>query len=324
MAAREWDLWCSVEGALPDEELHLLVDEADAMRSDLQAVPRVRGLPANWAICGPASLEQLPTTLAAEVTASHRQLVPRLRGGLKLQRRVYLRGGEPQLELAGFEADITIDGTVLATDGDELSLSQLGLAPGEHKIAIGGFDLHFHTIESLQPVEPRPSLGRDRVGAAVPLQPSGDLVTGALLFSGERASTHTGLIPYAHRFVKLGIPGEIGVVDGPLMAGWARAIDLPHVAIEVHAQSTHPDGDRLITEPRWVAWSTHAGKWVIAEFDWAPTERDYGAPFNPPAWKRMCEQIGARPEVWTTGRRPEDTHVVLEHWRDYCHSNIDE
>jgi hypothetical protein len=273
---------------------------------------------------GRSALEQLPTRLAEGAAASNRQLVPRLRGGLKLQSRIYLQGGEPRLELTGSQDDITIDGKVHVTDGESVALAQLDLAVGDHRIEIGGFDLPFHTVRSLQPAQARPSLGRDSVGVVVALDQSRNLVTGARMFPRSRPPAHRGLIPHVDRYVKLGVPGEIGTVDGPLVAGWATAIGLPHVAVEIHARSTHPDGARLIKAPRWVAWSTREDAWVIAEVRWASADRDEDAPFNPRAWTRMCEDIGDQPVVWSPRGQPEDTEAVLDRWRSYCSSAVGE
>lgn len=250
--------------------------------------------------------------------------MPRLRGGLQLQARVYLHGGAPSLELAGFEGDIRIDGKIYQILGTSVFLSELGLDVGEHRIEVGGFGLQFETIQSLQPVAPRPTLGRDRSGVVVPVDESTELVTGLRMFPDIQPPAHRNLIPYVDRFVKLGAPGEIGIVDRPLLAPWARAAGLRQIGVEVHAKSTHPDGDRLVKVPRWIAWRTSPDRWVIAESSRGPLERDDDAPFIPQAWRSMCDQIGASPDVWGTGRSPENTAAVLERWNVYRDSSVDE
>lgn len=324
MAAREWALWCSVEGALPGEELHLLLAADEARRFGLRPISGVRDLPPEWAICGPVTLDQLPPRLAQDAAATNRQLVPRLRGGLQLQGRVYLHGGEPSLELAEFDGVIHIDGKVYGTPGTSIPLRELDLDVGQHRIEVGGFDLQFHTMQSQHPVYLQPTLGRDRFGVVVPMDESNELVAGVRAFPDVLPPAHRNLIPYVDRFVKLGVPGEIGIVDRPLLAPWARAAGLPHVGVEVHAKSTHPDGDRLVKFPWWIAWPTTAGAWVIAELPQRASERDDEALFIPQAWSSMCDQIGASPAVWGTSRTPDTTAVVLERWNVYRHSSVDE
>jgi hypothetical protein len=322
MAAREWALWCTVEGALPDEELHMLLEAADARRFGLRAITGVQELPTGWAMCGPMKLHELPAPLAESAAASARQLVPRLRGGLRLQNQIYLQGGEPRLELAGFDGEVTVDGAPHLAEGDGVSLSALDLEAGEHRIAIGGFDLPFHTVQSLQPVDIRPILGRDDAGVVVQIG-EGTLITGARQFPDTRPVFHRGLVPHVPVFVKLGVPGEIGVVEGPLMAGWAQSAGLRHHAVEVHAKSAHPYGDRLVKRPQWIGWRSSNGTWVVAEIPWGSVDRDEDAPFNPRAWRDMCQQIGSDPEVHTTGAPPDTEADVLERWRTYCVSEVD-
>jgi hypothetical protein len=211
-----------------------------------------------------------------------------------------------------------IDGKTQTPQGAAVSLSELGLDPGEHNIQVGGFDLRFHAIQSLKAVDPRPSLGRDRAGVVVALDQSPDLLVGARVSPIDHPAAHSGLIPLVRRFVKFGVPGEMAVIEGPLRARWAEAIGLPHVAVEVHAKSTHPFGKRLIKLPRWVAWTTPENRWVIAEPVGGASERDETAPMDPQAWRRACEQIGAHPEVWQMG-----TARVLERWRTYRSSEVD-
>jgi hypothetical protein len=116
-------------------------------------------------------------------------------------------------------------------------------------------------------------------------------------------------------FIKLGEPGEIGIVDGAGLADWAARLHLPHVAIEVYAQSAHPDRDRLIKLPRWIAWRDPAAEWTIGEFPGAGA-LDPDAPFDASIWKRQCDEIGSDPLVWAEqdSRRDE----VLQNWREYC------
>lgn len=317
MAARDWALWCTVEGAFPGEEIHLLIASAEAQRLALPQINGVRGLPDGWSVAGPLTVDHLPSEIAATTTAASRQLVPRLSGGLTLQPRVYLVGGEPQLELAGYAGEVTINGRLIDGDGDQLLLASLNLEEGDHTVTAGGFSLPFRTVRSRQFVEIVPSLGRNRFGEVSPITETDDCVTGARRFPSSPPPWHRGLIPKVDRFYKLGLPGEIGVVEDPLMAPWAQHLGLSHTAVEVDALTTHPHRDRLVRRPQWVAWMQPGVGWTVIESSWNPAERDEDAPYNPVAWRRACRDIGPEPHSWTSNDAAE-TAAVHARWQAYC------
>jgi hypothetical protein len=315
LAAREWSFWCGVDGALPDEEIYVLLETEAVGRLGLPIVDRIKGVPDNWALHGPTTLSKLPRQLSAGAAASNRQLLPRLRGGLRLQGRLYLCGGEPVLESAGFTGTVSIDGTPIAVQDPEFSLAQLQLGEGLHTIEVGGFELTFETTRSRRLYEVQPTLGRASTAAVVSVDSSHSVLTGARMYPEAQVPHHPGLIPRVDSFVKLGEPGEIGIVEGPLMARWAARLGLPHTAIEVYARSSYAYGDRLVKLPRWIAWRGDDGRWTIGEFPGAGT-RDEAAPSDAASWRQHCEVIGTDPQVW--GEQVANCEAILARWRDYC------
>lgn len=314
MAARQWDLWCTVDTAAPDEEVVLLLRTDLAARHQLDPVRSVKGLPPGWAICGPLPASQLPKSLSDGVAVSGRQLLPHLVGGLKLQRRLYLKGGEPVLELAEFQGTIAIDGESINADGTTIALRELDLPAGSHQIRVGGFDLDFSTVHSISSVEVKPELGRNPLGQVVNIDGAEGLVTGVCLHQNLGRPYHRGLIPHPGPFFKLGATGQIAEIANPTMAVWARNAGLVRLATEVYAKSTHPSGQRLINLPRWIAWLDEKDGWVISEMGSTPHVREVDAPFDLVAWQSLCDRIGHSPQVW-----PEsDLHVVTSRWREYC------
>ncbi len=311
MAARQWDLWCTVDTAQPDEDIVLLIKTDQACRHQLQAVKNVQGLPPEWVICGPLPARQLPQSLSDGVAVSGRQLLPQLVGGLKLQSRLYLKGGEPVLELADYQGPISIDGREVETDGTTIALRKLDLPPGGHQIRVGGFDLDFATDHSVSALEPKPELGRNAIGQVVPIDSDERLFTGVLEHQTAVRSNHRGLIPHTGPFFKLGDPGELAEIGRPTMAAWAQDAGLVRLVTEVYARSTHPFGKRVISQPRWIVWQ-EKDCWVIHELR-AP-EADPNAPVDPLAWRDLCDRIGNSPRVWPDS----DADVVTRRWREYC------
>lgn len=311
MAARQWDLWCTVDTALPDEDIVLLIKRDQAGRHQMEPVHNVQGLPPEWVICGPLPASQLPKSLSDGVALSGRQLLPQLVGGLKLQSRLYLKGGEPVLELAGYQGPTFIDGKEMEADGTTIALRDLHLPAGNHHIRVGGFDLDFATDHSVSALEPKPELGRNPIGQVVPIDSEERLFTGVLEHQADVRPNHRGLIPHTGPFFKLGAPGELAEIGRPTMAGWAQDAGLVRLATEVYAISTHPFGQRVIKQPRWIVWQEE-DRWVINELR-VPSE-DPNAPVDPVAWRDLCDRIGNSPRVW-----PEsDLHVVTSRWREYC------
>jgi hypothetical protein len=320
MAARQWALWCSVDDVTADEEVVALLPADEAKRLDDTEIRGIRDLPNGWAVCGPLPGSSLPPQLRGALGSSNRQLVPQLRGGLQLERGIYLHGGEPVLGLAG-AALATVDGQHHDVAADSLPLSTLGLPAGQHQVDIGGFQFQFQTIRSGSAVDVRPTLGRGESGDVVGVAPELELVTGARLYPTEPSDVHSGLIPFVDRFYKFGTPGEIGVVDPPQYAPWASAAGLPHLAVELHARTTHPYGDRLVREPRWLAWRTPEGFWTITEWSTTASGRDQKAPFIPKVWQQLCQEIGPEPRVCWFGT-DGSTSEVLARWCDYRESRI--
>lgn len=314
LAARQWDLWCGVESALPDEDVYVLMEDAFARRFDLPRVGRCSALPPGWALCGPVALEEFSKELADGRTDRGRRLIPKLRGGLRIQRGLYLRGGEPTLELAGLKEDLSLDGQVLHANGPTVVLSDLDLPAGRHVVRTGGFELTFDTIESLEPVDVVPSLGRDDAGSVVPTDSATAVVTGARTFPDHQRSAHRGLIPFSRGFVKFGDPGQFVLILEPTMARWARDSGLCQYALEIYARSNHPEGQRGINLPCWVAWQGTDGSWML--FEPAAEGRGDPAHGSPDEWTALCARIGPRPIVWGVGQR--DQEGVLERWQRYC------
>lgn len=325
LAARDFALWCEVEGALPGEKLHILIRTPEARRLALEVVPSVSGLPDGWAICGPLTIDDLPAGVQAVEAASGRRLAPRLMGGLRLQPRVYLAGGEPTLELPDHAGAVAIDGVVHTPIDGSVHLSGLGLSAGRHTAEVDGFELPFESISSLARPEPRPTLGRDHTGAVVPLNErskDSDLVTGARRYPQEEEQRDPYLFPRPEELVKLGAPGQVAVFNALTLASWARTFGLPHLAIELYQRTTYPHGDRAIIYPWWIAWRDMAGAWTIAELA-HDRDGENDALADPEAWYRQCHAIGAAPQVWSDRRDTTDATAVLARWRDYVRTEVE-
>lgn len=320
MAARQWDLWCCVDDLGPSEEVVTLLPAGEARRLDLPAVSGVFNLPDGWLVCGPFAANSVPAALRGALGTSGAQLVPQLRGGLQLERGVYIHGGEPELGLAGASSAV-VDSMRCEGVEDVVDLAALALEPGHHRIDVDGFQFNFESIRSTATVDVQPTLGRAASGEVVSVGDGAELVTGARLYPTERRPSHSGLIPWVGRFVKLGAPGEVGIVEPPQYAPWAARSGLPHVAVELQALSTHPDNDRLIRVPRWVAWQSYKG-WTVAEFRSDETARDDTATFIPKVWTQTCMEIGPNPQIRSFGTGAAPAAEVLARWRAYCESEV--
>ncbi len=100
LASRLWNEWCGVRDVQPGESIYLLVRDAEVvdalklLRSTNNH--RIADIPAGWQLLGPAALsaDAEPSALGIRTTSDS---LPHLVGGLRLDRHLYLRGGEPVL-----------------------------------------------------------------------------------------------------------------------------------------------------------------------------------------------------------------------------------
>jgi hypothetical protein len=185
---------------------------------------------------------------------------------------------------------------------------------------VEGFELRFESISSFARLDPRPTLGRNSSGIVIPFDErsdDSDLVTGARKYPtmGEPRDPH--MFPRHGQIVKLGAPGQVAVVGNLALARWARTSRLPHLAIELYARSTYPNGDRAINYPWWIAWEDESGTWTLAELADNRGEANVGAPTDPKAWSRLCQRIGVAPKIWRWDRDLEEETVVLARWQRY-------
>lgn len=306
LAARDFSEWVSVVDPRPDEALYVLSSE-DALEEQYRDWPRAafcEHLPEGWVLLGPSILK------GAQRSATGID-VPRLVGGLRLDNRQYLQGGEPRLELQRGETVVEVDGQPCAVAG-AVELSTLGLAPGEHTLTVGPFRLSFWSIAAnLLPAidEPLCRLSNDEVA----LPGNEDAVCGAAKFPRAHEIPRVHLCPPDDEVVVLGEPGQ-ATRTRTGMASWATDAGLGRFAFDPTERSSYPDLDRPMAYPWWIAGDADPSPWVMRVFTGLEGNtgvRDFQR------WSEVVNTIGRSPRVVAAGPPADDASEVTAEWRAY-------
>jgi len=276
----------------------------------------VDGLPEGWSLYGPKRFtDDLGSRCGTTSTQRQSPLLPSFRGGLRLdQRRNYLHGGEPVMELPGVVGQVQVDGRPQEVVEGELDLSQLGLGSGEHTIVAGPFRHQMHSVVIKQPPSNEITLGRDPAGRVVRAGGAHRSIVAGACFPPEFENKRTDvrLSPLTERLLLFGVPGEVAEVV-PQREEWANRAGLSWHAVEALDLSTYPGMDRIIGKPEWIAWESDDG-WVLSRWGWG-IERE---PFREPEeWTKAVQQIGISPRIHRFADQTASTSELVEAWSVY-------
>ncbi len=172
-------------------------------------------------------------------------------GGLRVKRRQYLIGGEPDLWVSvapGDEPEVTVDGERVELSGPatEIRLSESGLKPGDHSVRIGGLTRKFTTFPGFELVSAagtgslshllRKGRGYVPLHAGPEEVSSEDPARETVRVSGVSVTAHPDdlpqplvppvLLPAGFRsYVVIGrSPAEVLETEGPAEPEWLRQI----------------------------------------------------------------------------------------------------
>ncbi len=306
LVARDFSEWVSVLDPGHDEAVYVLrpIDALEEQYRDWPRAPICEDLPEGWVLLGPNSLEGAQRRATGVA-------VPRLVGGLRLDSRQYLQGGEPRLELPRGDTVIEVDGQPCEVTGS-FELSTLGLAPGEHSMTTGPFRLTFWSIAAnLLPAisDPLCRLSNDEVA----LPGNEDAVCGVAKFPRAHEVPRLHLCPPDDEVAVLGEPGQVARTR-TAMAAWATDAGLGRYAFDPTERSSYPDLDRPMPYPWWIAGDANSSPWVMRVFaglEGNEEVRDFQC------WSEVVDAIGPSPRVVAAGPPSDDASEVTVEWQSY-------
>jgi hypothetical protein len=322
LAARAWAEWCGVTDADPGESLYLLVEDAHvatvAALLEQPSETSMDGVPDGWKLLGPSRLVQ-GADLSRFGVRSFAPSVPRFVGGLPIDHRQYLHGGEPDLAVPDGLGPIAVDGVTTELHPETIRLSTLGLSPGPHTVGAGPYRLPFFSIspESL-PLQPSP-VGRTSDGKLLGFVGDETLSSGGSLLPREHRFGPAVVCTPCAEFCVFGQPGEYAIIK-PTRSMWAEQHGLEWHLFDPLERTTFPGGDRMVRYPWWVA--THIeGSWAVVMM---PTHGyiNEDAWIEPEEWREAVSHIGRSPSVVDPANPGSERPDHLEAWHSYIDNDV--
>ena len=222
LAARTWDEWCGVPDIQFGEQIYVLAEDAavGSVLAMIEGSPAaMAGVPAGWQLFGPATLRAGidPSKIGLRNSTDS---VPRLVGGLPIDHRQYLHGGEPRVTIPSGLHPVLVDGSPADLDSSEsVDLALAQLSPGAHAIVAGPYRLTFHTLTFERPPIQLHFIGRTKRGNLLAETNDEILMCGGSLLPRRHRMGPTVLSPLSKVLHLLGPPGECAAIE-PTRAQW--------------------------------------------------------------------------------------------------------
>jgi hypothetical protein len=298
LAARSWNVWCSVKDVEPDERVYVLCrsglrHKVEALMDAPRVAKGVSGVPSGWILLRPAALTaaaQMDEALAG--LRQRRSLIPKLSGGLRVQRgSVYLHGGPPDVVFPDDDAPprVELDGEAVSHAGaGVLKLVDFDLGVGRHTVTIDrAVRLSFNLVGPVRADGQEPRQHRRGDGAFT---------------DGSRPPHASGLViePIGNRWLPLLPVTQEAIVIGdppfthlfrPEQPPWARAHGLPFHVFNPLERMAYPGGAR----PEFVARTSRLAAALLADGTWTvvalPGFQALDAAHADPDWAQRLREL---------------------------------